>query len=83
MQPRLEQRVSKNLEAFMRGRNKDRSIKSKGVAAIEDTIARFVNDSSPEARLAYRASRDQIHDTDPAPTSKGAWFPKKSNRQVR
>lgn len=75
--------MSKNLAAFMRGRNKDGSIKSKGVAAIEDTIARFVADPSPEARLAYRASRDQVHDTDPAPTSKGAWFPKKSNRQAR
>jgi hypothetical protein len=74
--------MSKNLAAFMRGRKKDGSIKSKGVAAIEDTIARFVNDSSPEARKAYRASRDQLHDTDPSPTSKGAWFPK-GNREAR
>lgn len=74
--------MSKNLDAFMRGRNKDRSIKCKGVAAIEDAITRFVNDSSPEARKAYRASRDQLHDTDPSPTSKGAWYPK-GNREAR
>jgi hypothetical protein len=67
---------------FMRGRNKDGSIKSKGVAAIEDGITRFLEDGSPEARKAYRASRDQFHDTDPTPSADGAWFPK-SHRKAR
>ncbi|QHJ82027.1 MAG: hypothetical protein [Bacteriophage sp.] len=74
--------MSKNLAAFMRGRNKDTSIKSQGVARTEGEITRLINDRSPEARLAYRASRDQLHDTDPSPTAKGAWYPK-GHREAR
>lgn len=74
--------MSKNLERFLRGRNKDGSIKQPQVAERERKIAEWTVSNCPEARKAYRLSREMVHDTDPAPSAKGVWAPK-GRREVK